>query len=228
MKEYVALMVRARNGGSYLVAHHSQQNYWCFPGGKPEPGETWSQALVREIQEELGITPTAFQYLGTFSNEHGGEIWTGRFFVLLTWEGGAPRIMEPHKFSELRYMTIDELSSNEVLPEALAAARYERLEAAYARHIRNAFEWCRDGRIDKAGRDEMLLMLPSAETLKSKSRIARCSQGALGLITSDAQQLLIYKDGTTGWGYTGIHLTDVIAPVGSPWSSRSPRMVDLS
>jgi 8-oxo-dGTP diphosphatase len=37
------------------------------PGGRLEPGETAEQAAVRELQEELGITPTGLEEVGELS-----------------------------------------------------------------------------------------------------------------------------------------------------------------
>ncbi|MBU1363862.1 MAG: Nudix family hydrolase [Gammaproteobacteria bacterium] len=57
-----AVMLRA-DGTEFLLAQRPEgkvyAGYWEFPGGKVEPGESVREALIRELQEELGITVTA-------------------------------------------------------------------------------------------------------------------------------------------------------------------------
>ena len=70
--------------GEILIArrplHKHQGGLWEFPGGKIEDGEEAADALIRELQEELGITPTSFRPLLTVEHHYPDksvrlEVW---------------------------------------------------------------------------------------------------------------------------------------------------------
>ena len=58
----VAVALIGRDGRVLLQRRRLESEHgglWEFPGGKIEPGETPAAALVREIEEELGLTLVA-------------------------------------------------------------------------------------------------------------------------------------------------------------------------
>lgn len=78
----VAIGVVLDSGGKVLIAKRDSKasgDLWEFPGGKLQPGETPQQALIRELQEELNITPLAPTPLITIS--HNYRDYAVRLFV---------------------------------------------------------------------------------------------------------------------------------------------------
>lgn len=61
--------------------------WWELPGGKIEPGESASDALVRELHEELGIHVTELFPWVTYTHEYPKTIVRLAFHRVTGWEG---------------------------------------------------------------------------------------------------------------------------------------------
>jgi 8-oxo-dGTP diphosphatase len=46
---------RANGGLEVAVVHRPKYDDWSFPKGKLVPGETWEEAALREVEEEIGL-----------------------------------------------------------------------------------------------------------------------------------------------------------------------------
>lgn len=78
---------------------------WDVFGGHMEAGETQAETLVRELEEELGITPTEWRYLETL-REPSAEL-TVHLYLVTAWQG-TPANRQPEEHSGIRWFSLGE------------------------------------------------------------------------------------------------------------------------
>ena len=84
-------------------------NVWDVLGGHCESDETPAETLVRELEEEIGVTSFAFEEIAVLPEAQPVEHGEARYhmFLVTGWGGGEPRLRGP-EHSDLRWWTLDQ------------------------------------------------------------------------------------------------------------------------
>ena len=137
-RPFLAVSAAIIRDGRVLVTQRARGpgiGIWSMPGGVVEAGETLTQALVREIQEETALTIEPVTLAGHREVVvRDGDGRALRHFVILCfasrWVAGEPQLNE--ELSDARWLRLAELAelkTTEGLAEIVAAA-FERIEGA--------------------------------------------------------------------------------------------------
>jgi len=70
------------------------KDFWEFPGGKMEPGETGEQALARELHEELDIDVRVGEFLCTVEHDYPAFHLTMHCYFCSIAGGKSPTLLE--------------------------------------------------------------------------------------------------------------------------------------
>ena len=194
-----AVMLRA-DGREFLLAQRPEgkvyAGYWEFPGGKVEPGETVRQALIRELQEELGITVTECAPWLTRQFTYPHATVRLNFWRVTAWEGEIG-ITAPLEHSAVDWLACGAaarvapiLPANDPILKALSLPTCMAITQAESEGVERQLE-----RIEEAIAGGLRLIqlrdktLPPAQRLwfaEAVRRIAH-SHGVLLVINDDAQ-----------------------------------------
>lgn len=95
----------------------SLSNYWEFPGGKIEAGETIQEAIIREIKEELDCEIEALEVFNDYTHEYE-HVFVNLITVICKLANGIPTASE---HAELKWVSKQNLKTLEWAPADIPA-----------------------------------------------------------------------------------------------------------
>ena len=211
----VAAGVLIRSDGSFLLAQRPLgkiwAGYWEFPGGKVEPLETPCQALLRELQEELGITvQSAYPWL-TRVHTYTHATVRLHFFRVWAWSGA----LYPHEGQQFAWQHASQIAVAPVLPANIAILRALQLPPIYA--ISNAAELGCDVfllRLEQALQQGLRLLqvrekrMQGAQLAQFAAQVVQLSHRYGARVLFNGAPLLARQLGADGVHYSAAQLLD--------------------
>lgn len=96
-----------------LIAHRNPTGQmggrWEFPGGKVEDGETDETAIVREMQEEFGITVTPGAKIAEAEFKHNGKVSSLHAYLVTLPHDGMTEKYTLTEHTEYRWADLAEI-----------------------------------------------------------------------------------------------------------------------
>ena len=114
--EVVAAIIRDDEGRIFATqrGYGEWKDWWEFPGGKIEPGESRQQALQREIREELAAEIEVGELLRTIDYDYPAFHLTMHCFLcrldgeVKLLEHEAAQWLAPNELQSVRWLPVDE------------------------------------------------------------------------------------------------------------------------
>ena len=107
--------------GALLMVHKTDNNLWALPGGGVDPGESVSEAVIREVLEETGIQVRVERLSGVYTNPRhvmvydDGEV-RQQFSLCFIAHPCGGTLSVSNETSEVAYVPVAELDGLDVHP----------------------------------------------------------------------------------------------------------------
>ena len=114
-----------------LLTKRADNGLWCLPGGGVDPGESVEETIIREVQEETGLTVRVLRLIGVYSDPNWLVVYNERdsvqivalnFEVVIT--AGQPGLSD--ETSDWGYYSLEEISQLDMLLN-----HYTRIQDAF-------------------------------------------------------------------------------------------------